>query len=68
MTMVGMHKAEGAQTEQEALSLSPTRTLSHPASLEPRVLGSQWQDQPSQIYSVSSSTPVCNQSEGLGVL
>jgi hypothetical protein len=50
VAVVGMHKAEGAQMEQEALNLDPTRTLSSPASLEPRVLGSRWQDQSSQIY------------------
>lgn len=57
--MVGMHKAEGAQMEQETLSLNPTRTLSSLASLELRVLGSQWQDQPSQIYTGCPPPHLC---------
>lgn len=41
MTEVGMHKAKGTQSEQETLSLNPTRTLSNPASLESRGPGSR---------------------------
>lgn len=57
--MVGVHKAEGAQTEQETPNLNPTRTLSSPVSLEPRVLSSWWQDQPSQIYTVCLPPHLC---------